>query len=1714
MNFKKKIAAVVSFAFLASATIPYAPQLYVNGSDMFNVSAAETEETNPAEQPETSENKCGDNAFWSLDEEGMLTISGSGAIYNYESDNSPWDKTKVTAITIENGITAIGNFAFAGCAVKSITVPESVSCVGESAFYNCGADIYLNSVPAQIGNEAFTGDIVHYGEAEVFDYTQADFIGGKNLSLAEEDIKDITITLSRYDGKDSAEYGINAGDTLKINVDWNGYTPTGKIFYGTNTGYMLYMPDTYNYTDGMQKYYTANPYFITEGTAKSVNVNVYEVTDTNTITRICTTTFTFDAQADDETFKNSLEGISTVMFEGQSKTVQQILAEAGIGHVDGCLSASSVKIADGENVSVDFLTGEIKADSVGTAVIDYNASVDDCIYHQSASATGNKLTVYVAQMPQITATETAVTIESIEGYEYYLNGITAGEKNADGDTVFTGLEAGKNYTVVMKTADGMGQTGFEVSVSGHKLVAETDSKDKSKAVFSCGNDDCTAPDEIADYFVSLNVLNDGSCEVQPQIEKSENLENVQISEIKYYDAEGNEVPENQLENTEYTIKVIVGDGETDVTLENSITLSEHSFTEGVCDNCGSIETVIENTSFETVYTYGDEIAAPEISDFTTNGNSELMTMVWYDSEGNVLENLPAEVGSYKLSVNIPSHTYNSENYTSANLDVDVTVEKVTELSADDFTVEIPEELTFDGEAKSVAITALNENLGDITVKYYDAEGNETEPVNAGTYTFAVDVAETENNAEIKGITSEDWTFEIEKLKTLTADDFVFEIPENTAYTGEAINVTVTPVPEGIGDVTVKYYDMNGKEAEPVAIGTYTVKIDVAEGTNNIAVSDITGAKWTLTVSKAPASVITPPQPIEGLVYDGETHELVLPGEAHGGTMMYCLTKSGIFEETVPVITNAGTYTVWYYVKGDGVSYTNSEKYSVEVTVAQISAKLDTAPQAVENLSYTGSSQKLVVPGESETGTLMYSLTQGAGYSSKIPTAIYAGTYTVWYYVEGDAPNYYNTEPASIQVTISQSEAIVRSAPTPKTNLVYDGTELALVASGKAKGGTMVYALAEDGNFLMKIPTAKNAGTYQVWYYVKSSDKNYIDSQKAYVEVTIAEAPTKIITAPTAIEGLVYDGEPHQLVTAGTTENGTVVYSLEEDGEYSAELPTVTNAGTYTVWYYVQGNENYADTEKASVEVTVEKIDSELKTAPAANKLVYNGEAQKLVTAGTATGGTVVYAIEKDGVYTEEIPVGTDAGTYTVWYYVKGDVNHFDGEKSYVEVVVEKAPATVITAPTAIQELIYNEQEQTLITAGEAENGVMVYSISPEDVEFSENLPSALNADTYTVWYYAEGDGINYTDSEMKSVEVTIEKAASVVNPVIEDKEYSEGDALPSISLSEGDTIGDILWTANDTFLQLGDNILEWFFTPDDVNYTAVTGTMIVSAKATTTSETTVTETTSASTVTETETTVTSTVTETETTVTSTVTGTETTVTSTVTETETTVTSTVTETETTVTSTVTETETTVTSTVTETETTVTSTVTKTETTVTSTVTKTETTVTSTVTKTETTVTSTVTETETTVTSTVTKTETTVTSTVTKTETTVTSTVTKTETTVTSTVTETETTVTSTVTKTETSSQSSTSQTTEVSTTTTVETKTVIVGDANEDGKVNVRDAALIANMLAKGCADALPFTADFDMNKSVNVRDAAAIARVLASNEAYHWIQIIIKVYPK
>ena len=59
---------------------------------------------------------------------------------------------------------------------------------------------------------------------------------------------------------------------------------------------------------------------------------------------------------------------------------------------------------------------------------------------------------------------------------------------------------------------------------------------------------------------------------------------------------------------------------------------------------------------------------------------------------------------------------------------------------------------------------------------------------------------------------------------------------------------------------------------------------------------------------------------------------------------------------------------------------------------------------------------------------------------------------------------------------------------------------------------------------------------------------------------------------------------------------------------------------------------------------------------------------------------------------------------------------------------------------------------------------------------------------------------------------------------------------------------------------------------------------------------------------------------------------------------------------------------------------------------------------------------------------------------------------------------------------------------------------VLGEANGDGVLNVRDAACIALMLAKGKGDELAAQADFNEDGLINVRDAAAIAEYLAGSK--------------
>ena len=83
--------------------------------------------------------QCGDNAYWTL-EDGVLTVSGTGAMYDSEEyRDSPFYsiRDQITAIVIEDGITSIGDRMFGGCAVQDVSIGKSVERIGQWTFTYC-----------------------------------------------------------------------------------------------------------------------------------------------------------------------------------------------------------------------------------------------------------------------------------------------------------------------------------------------------------------------------------------------------------------------------------------------------------------------------------------------------------------------------------------------------------------------------------------------------------------------------------------------------------------------------------------------------------------------------------------------------------------------------------------------------------------------------------------------------------------------------------------------------------------------------------------------------------------------------------------------------------------------------------------------------------------------------------------------------------------------------------------------------------------------------------------------------------------------------------------------------------------------------------------------------------------------------------------------------------------------------------------------------------------------------------------------------------------------------------------------------------------------------------------------------------------------------------------------------------------------------------------
>ncbi len=290
----------------------------------------------------------------------------------------------------------------------------------------------------------------------------------------------------------------------------------------------------------------------------------------------------------------------------------------------------------------------------------------------------------------------------------------------------------------------------------------------------------------------------------------------------------------------------------------------------------------------------------------------------------------------------------------------------------------------------------------------------------------------------------------------------------------------------------------------------------------------------------------------------------------------------------------------------------------------------------------------------------------------------------------------------------------------------------------------------------------------------------------------------VYTTPTALAtNLTYNGSAQTLINAGTAHKAGVAleYSTDNGTSWSTSVPTGTNAGNYNVYCRVQGG----GVKSAALAKSIAKAAPTYTAPTKKSNLTYNGGSQALVNAGSATGGTMQYKLGS-GSWSATVPSQTNAGSYTVSWKVVGDANHTDvNDTSLGSISIAKVPCSVASAPTAKSLTFngnrynYNGSSQVLVNAGSASGGTMRYKVG--NGSWSESLPSATNAGTYTVYYKAGSSNSNYADSAEGSIQVTIAKANGWIEPTnttwvpnafggYDDTVYASGELTGSV-LSNG-----------------------------------------------------------------------------------------------------------------------------------------------------------------------------------------------------------------------------------------------------------------------------------------------------------------------------------------
>ena len=425
-------------------------------------------------------------------------------------------------------------------------------------------------------------------------------------------------------------------------------------------------------------------------------------------------------------------------------------------------------------------------------------------------------------------------------------------------------------------------------------------------------------------------------------------------------------------------------------------------------------------------------------------------------------------------------------------------------------------------------------------------------------------------------------------KTPTATDLTYTAPTNLVYDGnnKAATVAAASGVTGLGTITVKYYSDASRttEATPKNVGTYYVGATIAEGDQYAASTAV-------------------------LYGDGWTFTIT----ASTPDAPTAPTKASATKNSITLNAVSGCE----YSK-DGANWQSGTEFAglnpgTEYTFYQrVKATANTNASAASNAKFS-----------TEADTYAMTITLVIKPAQTITASDVTATY-------GDTDKSVSasvTEPTTGGGAISYA---VKEGSGDYIGVASDG-KLTIKAVPPTDGKAYVIVTAEGTDDYAE--TTKEVAVTISRATVTVAAEN----QSIYVNGTVPDLSAPVLDTHYTVSGLV---GTDALTTAP-------VLAYQKDG--SAATPDNTTAGTYDIVASgASAGDNYAISYTKGTLTISEKQPATVTKVPTAKTLTYNGSAQELVTAGTAIGGEMQYALgtatKATEPYTTTIPAKTDAGT--------------------------------------------------------------------------------------------------------------------------------------------------------------------------------------------------------------------------------------------------------------------------------------------------------------------------------------------------------------------------------------------------------------------------------------------------------------------------------------